>query len=1046
MKSILVVFSVAYLFCSMVSPSIWANDERIPLQSNRRPSDDLVYNGSVLTAEEAWRLQNQNSSVDLSQLNPLVSEVWNPEVAGEDVNIDELDINSESTLTFKGTIASNKGLTRFNGQLDDASGDGVYTVVMSKTLHTALLRRNILRKLGFVIPAMKYLSKVNIKFANKEERDYFLTKSVPQGTYGTPNRWLGFDYTELKDDQLTLTLNDVMVLKPKESDHINVAMGVLSKTLTSRTLRSLIVPYALMNLGESVNKFPWKVGKIDNEYLTLPQFFATARFNATMDDVLWMARKVEKLTDKDYQQIVANSHFPAPVAKIVVEKIKSRRNSLLEILKIKTSPLAVNFEPEYEKEIKKGQLVREEWKGYASRFAHGDPDSPFKGFQYFAFSKIQNSILSDLLSYVNSKLSKFDPNEKRFDFFKKQFQDGLDHYVQTGEFKQFGVGTWFSPTLDGKLIMSRDIVVGNYLGTDNLVQLADTIGVGVSLGGVLGIENLMDFTSFSINGQVSAVRTYTHLKPVKTLKASFKEPYRNMIVPLIKRKLAKKFEEMSAIKDEPVPQQLGKDEKDPRIKEIEGLLEEINKGLGVGETLLITDRITPQLLANGGASVMSTKVSLSAGVTGVYIKRLQIYRKDASTIQIYQDKGLGRTLLMSVSLSHYIPILRYSQSQMKGKYKVKLTDVDITSDLSENPHLFTNALGLYQIFDEGSSEVLEVNSNPYTIEGGFKDNLNKYSLLVWKAKYLKGDLDLKVTPKNGKSANFVVLNKESQSGINYQAFVTEVLNYYMGQWFKDKKIIPSIAPETYKNPGQSIFGVSETQGVHFEARERDGKMELPLLSLESKKEGWSASKKRLKKYIEKINKDFGYKLFDERDLDNAKGLKLFNISVNINIYDKGIAVLRKLSDHKLYELSRRYSSERRGECRSRSRTHIRTARSLIECGNLNILRDKNKTCKRMDRTSELTKDLGGCLVELAQQMKKDLEFSDFISLIGKENLYIYGSINGFRADSEILNDPIPANTLGHIQGKYWNGPVERVKEILGIQSGEFNGFWLRETL
>ncbi len=1044
MKYVLMVLSIILFTCVPVS----ANEESIPLKSIRRPSDDLLFQGNVLSAEQAWKLQNQTPAVDLSLLDPIVSEVWNPEQSNsENENKDELYVNQESTLAFKGTIASNQGLVRFNSVLeDDPTGDGVYTVMLSKTLHTTFLRKNILRKLGFIIPAIKFLPKVKVEFKTKEERDQFLTKSLPEGTYGAPKRWLGIDHETLKDDQLIITLFDVAILKPSQSDHYNVAMGVPSKVLTSRTLRSLILPYALMNLGESVNKFPWNVGQIDNEKLVLPHFFPTARFNATMDDIHWMANRLKEVSENDFKEIVAKSYFPAAVEKVVFEKLKSRRNYLLKLVETEHKAFQVDLEPNLGELLKDGQLTQEDWVGYATRFAHGDPESPFKDFEYFAFAKIQNSVLSNLLDLVNEKLSLFDPTEKRLEFLENEFNEGLEHFVETGEFKEFEMGTWFSPTLDGQLIMSRDIVVGNYMGTDNLVQLADTVGVGVTLGGVLGIENVYEFSSMAINGDITVARTYTHLKPVKTLKETFKEPYKNVIVPLIKRNLAKQFDEMARVKDQDVGE-LGEDETDPRLEIIEGLLEEINKGLGVGETLIITDRITPKLIGTAGASVMETRVSLSAGVTGVMIKRLQIYRKDASTIQIYEDKGKGRTFLMSVSLSKYVPILRLNQSQMKGKYSVKVTDVNINTDLSDNPHLFTNALGLHQLLDDGSSEMLDVNTKSYLIEGDFKDNMSKFSLLVWKAKYLKGDLDVSVTPENGPTTNYVIMNKESQSGINYQSFVYEVLNYYMGQWFKDLPIRPQIDPETFKNPGQSIFGVSETEGVRFEAREQDGKMGNPLLALSYKKEGWSASKNKLKKYIEDINKDFGFDLFDGSSLENAQGLKLFDINVNINIYEEGIGSLRKLSDSSLSNLARKYARERGGDCRSsRQNNRIRTARTLIECGNLNVLRDKNKACKKEDATSYLSRDHGKCLVELAQQMKKDLEFSDFISLIGNENLYMYGVINGFRSESEILNEPIRSNTLGSIKSKYWNGPVERLKEVLGVQSGEFNGFWIREAL
>ncbi|MBC96840.1 MAG: hypothetical protein CME63_03765 [Halobacteriovoraceae bacterium] len=1042
MKYFLMVWCLSLIFCSPVS----AVEERIPLKSKRKPSDDLIYQGKRLSAEEIYRL-SLTEDIDLSQLNPIESEVWSSQPISENQSGVSINISSNSELHFKGVITSNQGLVRFNGQLEEGTqDDGIYTVMMSKTLHTTLLRDALLKRLGYIIPTIKYYPKVNIRFDSVEQRDHFLTKSLPEGTYGAPSRWLGFDHKKLKDDQLTITLFDVALLRPDQRDHYNVAMGVPSKVLTSRTLRSLILPYALLNLGESVNKFPWTVGKIDNEYLTLPHFFPTARFSATLDDLRWMARRLKEIPREEFFQFVDEAAFPEPVARIVREKLLARRNSLLELLDIKFEPFSVNLQPTYEGEIVRGQLVREDWKGYATRFAHGDPESPFKDFEYFAFSKIQNAALSNLISLVNDKLSVFDPSEKRLEFLKDQFEDGLNHFVETGEFKEFGVGTWFSPTLDGRLIMSRDIVVGNYLGTDNLVQLADTVGVGISLGGVVGIENALEFSSLAVSGEVSAVRTYTHLKPVKTLKESFKEPYKNLIVPLIKKKLAEKFYELSEVKNESLDRELEEDEVDPRMEIIESLLEEVNQSLGVGETLLITDRITPQLMGTGGASVMGTRVSLSGGISGVFVKRLQIYRKDASTIQIYEDRGRGKNLLMSVAMSKYIPILRLNQTRSKGKYSVKVTDVNINTDLSDNPHLFTNTLGLHQLLDDGSSEMLSVNSKSHIIEGDYKDDSTKFSLLVWKSKYLRGNLDVAVTPDQGPTANFVILNKQSQSGINYQAFVYEVLNYYLGEWFKDLPIKPSLDSETFKNPGQSIFGVSETEGVRFEARDIDGKMENSLLSLSFRKEGWSASKRKLKKYIKDLNEQFGFQLFDSRDLDNAKGLKLFDINVNINIYESGIQALRNLDNDRLTGLSREYARQRRGECRSIRRTRIRTARTMIECGNLNILKDKNDACKRMDQRDYLSREHGQCLVELAQQMKKDLEMDDFIHMIGIDHLYIYGVINGFRTDSEILNEPIRSHTLGTIKSKYWNGPVERVKEILGVQSGEFNGFWMRETL
>lgn len=1040
-----------------IGSSFAQNLERIPLVSKRQPSHDLIYDGRLLTAEEAFRLSNSNENpVDLSQLDPAPSAVWsNTFQSVLDASLDSLPLKEEETLEFKGTITSNQGIIRFNVLPEDKSR--VFTILMEKTLHTTLLRKNILRKLGYKVPAMRYLKKIKVAFENVAQRDRFLNSELPEATYGAPSRWLGFDHRDLPEDQLTITFHDVVALMPSETDHYNLAMGVPPRRLVSRTLRSLIIPYALMDVGESINKLPWTVGTIDNENLVLPHF-SFANMNATYDDVLWSLRRLALLDRQDFKEIVELSHFPEPVEALVLEKLISRRNALLELVAglgdIKGESIAVNTKVSLGEDLKKGTLQKEDWPGYASRFAHGEPDSPFKDFQYFVFSKLQNETLQALLERANEELSLFDPSEKKLEFMQNQFEEGLEHFVETGEFKEFGVGTWFSPIVSGNLILSRDIVVGNYLGTDNLVQLADTVGVSLTLGGILGLENVPYWPSASATASVNAVRTYTHLKPVKTLKATFKEPYQNMIVPLMKRKLRKKLDELANIPNlqTQAPSEgsdgISEDEVDPRLKAIEELIEEINEQLGVGESLLVTDRLTPSALVRGSFNMMETRFSLSGGASGVLLKRLHLYRKDASTIHVYEDRGRGLTLSMDAGIDHMIPVLRLGLDRTTGKYKVKMHTVDINSDLSENPDLFYKAKALHHLLEEGSSELLEAKERPYKVMGDFEDRAVKMSFLVWRSKYLNGDNEITViTPQESRS-EYVSLTSASQSGINYQAFAYDVLNYYLKEWTEDLPITPQLNPERFKNPGQSIFGVSETVEARYEARKRDGKLEIPFMALSSRREGWSASAKRLKKYMREVNDHYGRALFDQRSIDNASGLQLFDMSVSTNIYEQGIERLKNVSENTISSLGRKYARERSSYCGASERRNfnIRGPRQFRECGNLSTMKRKAKECQRIRRQEGDSKNQAKCTMELAKKMIRDLEFNDFLSIVGLENVYVKGFINGFRRDSEILNEPIQSNSIGRVRGRFWNGPLDQVKQIMGIQAGEFHGKWIRESL
>ncbi len=1031
----------------MAISSVYAQEERIPLNSQRQPSNDLLFQGRVLTAEEARHLlRDADLNLDLSQLDPVPSALWANGIQSVlDTNIDNIPMTEEESYEFKGTITSNQGLIRFN-VIPEKNKARVFTVLMEKTLHTTLLRRNLLRKLGYIVPAMKYLKKIKVNFRSIHERDTFLTKELPESTYGAPSRWLGFNHKDLSDDQLSLTFHDVVGFMPSETDHYNLAMGVPPKRLTTRTLRSLLIPYALLNVGESINKLPWTVGRIDNETLLLPHF-SYANMNTTLDDAKWALRRLALLDRKDWEEVVKEAYFPKAVEKVLIEKLVSRRNSLVSLLSLESEKLAFSTDVSHEGQLAKGQITQEDWPGYASRFAHGEPDSPFKDFQFFIFSKIQNSTISNLLEYVNDELSLFEPSDKKLDFLKNQFEDGLEHYVETGEFKEYGVGTWFSPIVNGNLILSRDIVVGNYLGTNNLVQLADTIGVSVTLGGILGIENVPRWPIASATGTLSAVRTYTHLKPVKTLKATFKEPYRNMIVPLMKLKLKKKLDDLANI-----PNQAGGDVSedgiDPRLKAIEELIQEVNTQLGVGESLLITDRLTPNLKVSGSFNMLETQFSLSAGTSGTMVRRLHLFRKDASTIHIYEDKGHGLSLSASASLDHLIPVVKINGDRTNGKYRVKMHSININSDLTENPKLFVNAKALHYLLEEGSSELLEVQEKPYIVEGDFDDRAVKLSFLVWRSKYLKGDNEISITTPTENRTDYVSLTSESQSGINYQSFTYDVLNYYLKDWAKDLPITPELDTERFKNPGQSLMGVSETVSARYEARKQDDKLTTPFLALSTRREGWSASKNKLLRYINEFNDQYNNRLFDPRSIENSAGLNLFDISVSTNIYEAGIERLKNVTAETLERIGRRYAGERSRFCGviERRNFNIRTASRFKQCKNLNFMKDKARDCQRIRRQDGDSKKQAKCSMDLAKTMVRDLEFKDFLSIVGEENIYVYGIINGFRKDSEILNDPILSNTIGRIRGKYWNGPISRVNEIIGIQGGELHGKWIRESL
>ena len=112
------------------------------------------------------------------------------------------------------------------------------------------------------------------------------------------------------------------------------------------------------------------------------------------------------------------------------------------------------------------------------------------------------------------------------------------------------------------------------------------------------------------------------------------------------------------------------------------------------------------------------------------------------------------------------------------------------------------------------------------------------------------------------------------------------------------------------------------------------------------------------------------------------------------------------------------------------------------CGGLDSVKWDIEKCRKADDDEERA----ACNITLANELLENLTFNDFKTLIGVNNLYVYGSVDGFRQKSEILNDTIYSHTIGKIGSKEWNGPLDVVRDLLGLSGGEFSGNWMRDSI
>ena len=223
-----------------VRPAANSYPSWIPLAAERQPAGDLVYQGAIITSEKAQALREQG--IDLATLDPDgSSDIWNSR--GE-FPADDFSFTGNTSVNYRNGVASSSGNFRFIA--DDPQSRQSYEFVAAVDAHSILLRAGILRRLGYRVPKLYHVKQVTVNFANSRVRELF-EDDVTTSTTKSFTRWLKSRQAK------SLVLQDLIVYDAK-LDYYNLAIGNIPASVIGnrRLLRSLVVPYSLMNVGESI--------------------------------------------------------------------------------------------------------------------------------------------------------------------------------------------------------------------------------------------------------------------------------------------------------------------------------------------------------------------------------------------------------------------------------------------------------------------------------------------------------------------------------------------------------------------------------------------------------------------------------------------------------------------------------------------------------------------------------------------------------------------------------------------------------------------------
>ncbi len=1012
----------------------------VPLKYERQASSDLVYQGKVLLPDEARALYESGRISDLSKLNPdSTSDLWKDRMGGnavDDLSLMDLKATGE-TVEYISDTEVPVGRMAFIAQKRTSTGETrAYQFRLDVKGHNILLRKAMLRKIGYEIPLTDRVATLKVRFKSSFEKSEFI-RQITKMTFIEAERWVT---SPLEEDSDTLTLQDVIVMDGANDTIFNLARGSLSEsTIQGRRLfNALLVPYSLSDAPESLNLLPWNTARIFNDQAYLSYEDANS-FSTSYEDARWILRRLLKLSRQDWVQIVASARVPSEVSAVWLEKLLYARNDLLKTFGFakEFSLLPVNQEITVGSRLAKGKLSGPDWKGYGRHFAGIDPDSPLSRQEMVGLvkSKALSNLIANLVAEFNLYMPATDLAYARFDRQLDLSAQQFAHYIATKEIKPIPRGIWTKSFFNTNISARRDTISGTYMGTENIVQLADSIDMGLDLGVYYMGEGLPDKLMIDGKLKMAFVKTYTHIKPLTSINLGLKEPFRNLMVPYFKKQATTPLQDI--LKLEPK-----KDISEEELAELNGKvkveMDAFNKQFGKGESLIVTTALGPDAsmtIGRGLTKDIQAYIELKDRLTD--LSRTQIYRKDDKTVQLYFDPSLYNVFSLSFGMRAQIPIIEFGWDIAKGMVSTYFFEFNIDPDLEKNPEFFDNVRNVSAALSGASIKYFKNQKKPWEVKHKFTDSKTRLDFLIWKYQKASTTDMIRVQHPQGQSADFIRRSKGYRNGVDYQTLILQVTTALIREKYPTSAGISSAGNG---NPADTIGGKAVTRMVNVEAEltPTGVRAENLFASVSYGWKGWTIKKPEADKIIEEVRTMFGRELFRKPVLNNTEKIQFYNIDVQVALYEQAVKNIEKLKPDEVALIFERHAKKLNYD-QSQSNGWVNAINQDIK--ELKKLRE----LARKDPKARV--EIINRLTEILEVAESQLTFDGLKQMSGGiQNLFVRGTIRGFRVGAENGNQDIQSDTLGQIGAYEPQGPLVTLQRNMGISGGEFFITWLLNPL
>lgn len=576
----------------------------IPLNTFQKPAVDILDEDTQLVDSGGKGLtfgelaQHYDAGVDISKFNPVENKIWQKNGFFQKAS-DAQSVQIRQSILASGGVnydrdyGGNREIGLYSIAVHQAGNNSnTFTLTLGTNVHTSMLRAALLRKLGFYQLSPIFFEKLKLNFKDKEEKQTFIDdafcvenddkKEVVEGeeeaeeqisisclpiipSLSKKNPRKEPFFVSLSDTELELRSVYLERMDPSIPSLIDGLTPATQSNVLNyggyRGFRALIVPFAVADLGESINRTEVEAAKVAEGFGAIKVPFASDFGTADHFDLQWMIRQMAQLKSSDWMEIVEAAEYPDQcLNKMAYNNLIYRFRSMTSTFNYnqkpykyddventfvevgnQRSPEAVTIsqdvlskvDSKYSCEsgiVKNGLLTVDYFKDRPIRFKHDLVPSPWKGTKdilRWALIKVQTGLLNTGLRILTKKLEK---NSKKVTDQTVEIRPGQPPVV---------LGTLTENRISADVHASRSVTTGLMLGSQSPVQLVDSLTFSVGAGHTI-LKLLTPEILRANEAKIFANRQYMFVKPIGSFEDAKKRKIKEiLLLPTKLKEIAK---------------------------------------------------------------------------------------------------------------------------------------------------------------------------------------------------------------------------------------------------------------------------------------------------------------------------------------------------------------------------------------------------------------------------------------------------------------------------------------------------------------------------